>query len=441
MQTRTKVRIISLWAASLIIAFSFVYGESQRAEKYKANLSRIYSGNMAQLNEAVYDVSAELQKIVYASTPKKMGKIAVNLSKRTAIAKSTLAALPTGQEDLDTINKFLSQVGDYAAYLSGKATQNQEITESERQNLVQLRNIAQQISQSADFVGVDFAKLESWQEDIDQTGKAGAFGSGMADAQNQLEDYPTLIYDGPFSDVIEQQTSKMLENEKEITQSDAQRIAAAAISAKTEDISFLSEEKGKIPAFCFGTDDSYVAVTKKGGYILYFRKSRDIGNTILDGEQAVKAAKEYLDAYTDRLGGTFVPCYYFTDEGVCTANFAYKQGDTVCYTDLIKIGVAMDTGEIVLMESRGYLMNHYDRSIVSPKFTKEEAISSLCSTLECKKVTLALIPTDGGSQVHCYELLCDGIDGQEVLVYLNVTTLQEEQILILLKTDGGTLTK
>ena len=86
-------------------------------------------------------------------------------------------------------------------------------------------------------------------------------------------------------------------------------------------------------------------------------------------------------------------------------------------------------------------MNHYDRSLVTPSFTRQEAISSLCGTLECKKVTLALIPTDGGSQVHCYELLCDGIDGQEVLVYLNVTTLQEEQILILLKTDGGTLTK
>lgn len=441
MQTRTKVRIISLWMASLLIATGFIYGESQRAEKYKANLSRIYSGNMAQLNEAVYDVSAELQKIVYASTPKKMGKIAVNLSKRTAIAKSTLAALPTGQDELDTINKFLSQVSDYAAYLSGKATQNEEITNSERQNLVQLRNIAQQISESADFAGADFDSLESWQADIDETEEAGAFGSSMTEAQNQLEDYPTLIYDGPFSDAIDQKTSKMLENEKEVSKEEAQKAAASAISVKVEDMQFLSEEKGKIPAYCFGTADSYVAVTKRGGYILYFRKSRDIGNTTLDGEQAVKAAKEYLDTYAEKLGGTFVSSYYFTDEGVCTVNFAYKQGDTVCYTDLIKIGVAMDTGEIVLMESRGYLMNHYDRSLVTPSFTRQDAISSLCSTLECKKVTLALIPTDSGSQVHCYELLCDGIDSQEVLVYLNVTTLQEEQILILLKTDGGTLTK
>ncbi|MBP3692605.1 MAG: germination protein YpeB [Clostridia bacterium] len=441
MQIRNKVRIISLWAASLLIAGGFIYNQCQRADGYKANLARIYSGNMAQLNEAMYDVAAELDKIVYTSTPKKMGKIAVNLSKRTAIAKSALAALPTGQEQLDTVNKFLSQVGDYAAHLSGKATQGEQITNSERQNLVQLRKVAHHISEQTDFASVDFSTLESWHGDIDGDETAGALGADIAEAQNQLEDYPTLIYDGPFSDSIDQKTSKMLENEKEISKEQAQKAAAAALSVGVDKINFLSEEKGKIEAYCFGSDDRYIAVTKRGGYILYFRKSRQIENTILDGEQAVERAREYLNAYAESLGGTFVPSYYFTDEGVCTVNFAYKQGQTVCYTDLIKVGVAMDTGEIVLAEARGFLMNHYARSIVTPKYTPQQAIDSLCDTLECKRVNLALIPTDGGSQVHCYELLCDGIDSQEVLVYLNVTTLQEEQILILLKTDGGTLTK
>lgn len=441
MHTRTRVRIISFWLASLLIATGFVYNQSKRAQNYKATLSRVYSGSLAQLNEAMYDVASELQKIVYTSTSKKMGKAAVNLSKRTAIAKSALASIPTGQENLDSVNKFLSQVGDYAAYLATKSANDQEITQSERQNLIVLRNIAQNLSQSADYGSVDFAELDAWQDDIDGTENSGKFGTSMSQAQNQMEDYPTLIYDGPFSDSIEQKSSEMLKNEKEITKEQAGLIAAAALSKKAEEIEFLSEEKGKIDAFCFGSDDCYIAVTKRGGYVLYFRKSRNIGDVRITNQEAVQKAKEYLKGYESKLGGSFETSYYFTDEGVCTINFAYKQGDTVCYTDLIKIGVAMDTGEIVLMEARGYLMNHHDRSLVAPAFTAEQAQRSLCDTLNCKKVSMALIPTDGGNEVRCFELLCDGIDSQEVLVYLNVTNLQEEQILILLKTDGGTLTK
>ncbi len=441
MRTRTRVRIVSFWLASLLIATSFVYNKNTKAQSYKATLANVYSASLAQLNEAMYDVSAELQKIVYSSSSNKMGEIAVNLSKRTAIAKTALASLPTGQQELDAINKFLSQVGDYAAYLSSKASNNQEITDSERQNLVKLRNIAEQLSQTADSGSTNFSQLESWQDDIDGTENAGSFGGSMAQAQDQMEDYPTLIYDGPFSDAIEQKTSKMLESEKEISKEQAKIIAASAVSKTVDELQFLSEENGKIEAYCFGSNDCYIAITKRGGYVLYFRKSRDIGNMQINQDQAVSFAKDYLDGYVQRLGGTFVSSYYFTDEGVCTINFAFAQGKTVCYTDLIKIGVAMDTGEIVLMESRGYLMNHYDRSIIAPKVSAEQAQKALCNTLSCKKVSLALIPTQSGDEVHCFEMLCDGIDAQEVLVYLNVTTLQEEQILILLKTDGGTLTK
>jgi hypothetical protein len=39
--------------------------------------------------------------------------------------------------------------------------------------------------------------------------------------------------------------------------------------------------------------------------------------------------------------------YYINQGGVLTINFAYMDGDFVCYPDLIKVGVAMDDGEIV----------------------------------------------------------------------------------------------
>ena len=52
-----------------------------------------------------------------------------------------------------------------------------------------------------------------------------------------------------------------------------------------------------------------------------------------------------------------------------------------------------------------------------------------------------MIPTDGKDEKHCYEFECTGVDGEELLVYVNVSNLEEEKILLLLRSDGGTLAK
>ena len=93
----------------------------------------------------------------------------------------------------------------------------------------------------------------------------------------------------------------------------------------------------------------------------------------------------------------------------------------------------MDTGEIMLLETSGYLTNHTERAFHAPVFNSDEAMGKISSDLEVQEVSIALIPTDAGGEVRCYEFLCAGYDGREILVYINVLTLDEEQIYILLK--------
>ena len=90
------------------------------------------------------------------------------------------------------------------------------------------------------------------------------------------------------------------------------------------------------------------------------RNTRDVGDHNLSYEQAIAKATQFL---SNKTGRTFKESYYLADEGVCVINFAYKDGATICYTDLIKVGVALDNGEIVFYEPRGYLMNHKTRTI------------------------------------------------------------------------------
>ena len=135
------------------------------------------------------------------------------------------------------------------------------------------------------------------------------------------------------------------------------------------------------------------------------------------------------------------PTYYETANGVCTINFAYTQEDVICYPDLIKVGVALDNGQIVNVDARSYLVNHHPRELPDLLLTPEEAQKSLGSALaEATLRGLAVIPTEGANEKLCYEYHATGRDGHNLLLYVNAETGEEEQILILIETETGVLT-
>lgn len=84
-------------------------------------------------------------------------------------------------------------------------------------------------------------------------------------------------------------------------------------------------------------------------------------------------------------------------------------------------------------------MNHCLRSI-SPYLTESFAQRSVSPYLTVKESRLCVIPTQGGTEYLCYEFLCMGTRDEEILVYINADTGLEEEILILLKSDGGVFT-
>ncbi|MBQ1991495.1 MAG: germination protein YpeB, partial [Clostridia bacterium] len=70
---------------------------------------------------------------------------------------------------------------------------------------------------------------------------------------------------------------------------------------------------------------------------------------------------------------------------------------------------------------------------------KQQALKSVSRELSVVSSKKALIPLANGKEVHCYEFTCTGKDDENVLVYINGETGLEEQIFILLQSDGGYL--
>ena len=441
MKTRNAVRLISFCLAAVLVAAVFAVKARQDLKRYRLEVQNNYSRSLDGLNSSINNISLILEKAEYVTTAKQLSQMSAQLLTEAENAKNALAELPAG-DNLDIINRFLSQVGNYAMAVSKSLVSGEEPSGDYAQNIAVLKNTAQKISEAVGNSSIAYDNPSAWADDLDNKLEEAVDKDSLAGALDTLEDslsdYPTLVYDGPYSDHILEKEPLMLKNAAAVTEDEALKKAAETAECEADKLSLDGTAEGKIPAYRFSGEDISVTVSRSGGYAVYMRKSREIGDYVLEHAQAVEKAKRYLE----RIGmGGFTETYFFTDEGVCVINFAYLDGKTVCYTDLVKVGVAMDTGEIMLYEASGYLTNHTDRAFETAAVSAEEAAETVSDRLKIRETSLALIPTKGGGEKRCYEFVCLTEDGREILVYINAVTKEEEDILILLKSDGGTLTK
>lgn len=110
--------------------------------------------------------------------------------------------------------------------------------------------------------------------------------------------------------------------------------------------------------------------------------------------------------------------YYMMQSGNIVVNYAYTQDDVTVYSDLIKLKIALDNGEILGIEAAGYLNCHEERNISKNIITKEEARKNLNARIEIKSEGLAIIPTEYNTEILCWEFKGKSGDN-EFLVYIN----------------------
>ena len=129
--------------------------------------------------------------------------------------------------------------------------------------------------------------------------------------------------------------------------------------------------------------------------------NRNVEQETLDIDKVKQMGKEFLES---RGFKNMQDTYYLKEDSTATINYAYEQDGVIVYSDLIKVKIALDNGEIVGFESKGFLMNHTERDIPEPQFTEEQVKADFMAKRDLSTVGLAIIPTNFGSEVFCYEL-------------------------------------
>ncbi len=440
---RGKIRVRLYASVLILVLFSAFVINAQKASELSRQLNADAERSLSTLEACMSSINTNLTKGLYANTTPMLSSMAISLTRDAASAKNSLSALPLSDTQLDNMLKFLSQVGAFVSTLDRKLSLGEPITSEERNQLKQLIDVSQKLLSELDTItqgvedgSVSFKQAGSTlQKSTDQSVQ---IGSAFGDAEQTLTDYPTLIYDGPFSDHILNQSPKALEGKSDISKEKALEIASDFIGADKSTLRFDSETNGVIETYNFFVDSINISVCKKGGAVLYLLGSSNAGESVITPEQAVENAKNFLSA---KGYENMKESYYSTQDGICTVNFAYENEGVICYPDLIKLSVSLETGNIISFDARGYIMNHTDRPPVQSKISADEAKMSVSDYLTVMSSRLAVIPTDYKTEKTAYEFHCKTPDEQEVLVYIDVLTAKEDDILLLLYSDGGILTK
>lgn len=447
---KLRSKRLNILAVALLIAFIvLVIYTYKNKESYRQSVENNYNMAFYQLVDDVQDVEVYLAKSIISNSPESGTEALTYVWREANLAQTYLSMLPINSSELENTAKFLNQVSDYSYSLSRKTMNNQELSQSDLDNLDKLHDYSLNLKNTLNQLSVDLNEGKiSWKELTKEVGPAFAqqvsniskdsFGS----VEENFHEYAGLIYDGAFSEHITSAVQKGLTGD-EIDENTAKDIAINFFGSDfIKDIKSNGlTQNANIDSYDFtitSKDDDlvWIDISKKGGHIVSMNSNRSVNAEVVSQEDLDKMMEDYLN----QKGFKNMKKTYFTkNNGIETINYAYEQNGVIMYPDLIKVKVALDNGEVLGIETTGYLNSHSERSLPEVKVSKDQAIAKINKKLEVLAVDLAVIPTEFKTELMCWEIK-GKIDDREFLVYINVETGKEEDILVILNSSEGTLT-
>lgn len=448
-----KSYIYGIMVVLIIVIIILVVFLNRQKTAYTNATENQYNLAFYELIDYIDDVENYLAKSIISGSHKNGAKTLVHVWREANLAQVYLSQLPISSNELASTSKFLNQVSEYSYSLATKCINEVDLTDEELDNLQQLHDYCGSLKETLNQLLSDMGQGNiSWKELTKDADTAFAqqvdnlSSTSFSNLDENFGEYEGLIYDGAYSEHIEKAEKKGLKG-SDISKEEAEKIAKEFASEdRIEKISYNGFiENGDIPVYQFSIElknsDSNnpmnISISKTGGYVVYMNYNREIKEEKISQEEANKIGQDFLSSRgIEHMKAT----YYLKQANAVTINYAYIQDDVTIYPDLIKVKVALDNGEILGMETSGYLNNHEVRNIPNVKISKEKAREKLNNNLEITTEDLAIIPTEWKTEILCYEFK-GKVNDLDFLVYINAETGEEENILVIIDTPNGVLTQ
>lgn len=438
----------------VLIAAVALWGiyQYKHAANLRQELDNQYNRAFYEVVGYVNNVETLLAKSMVSTTTSKTATTLQEAWRQANLAQTNLGQLPVTQPVLASTSKFLTQVGDMSYALNAQNIRGKQLSDSQYKTVEQLYKYSSSLNKSLRDLQTDLSsgrlkwgELASKGTKLFSKTKPGDMMKKIQSVGTVFQDYPTLIYDGPFSDHMTSAQPKGLDGNNLNSEQAKDKVRKFLGADKISSIKDAGKnDQGPIKTFSYTVTEKNapkgrtinIGVTQKGGSIDWMLNNRPVKDKKLDMNKAKKMGIDFLKT---KGFDNMIDTYYLVQDNVATINYAYKQQNVVVYPDLIKLKVALDNGEIVGWEANSYLSNHTTRKIPTPKVTMADARKKINSKMKVNSSGLAIIPTNYKKELFCYEFK-GRLNNSDFIVYINAETGNEEDILMIVNTPNGVLT-
>lgn len=426
--------------ALLTIGMSIAFGVAQsQSMYYKNNLENVYEKNFYNLLDSINTAENDLSKVLASQSGEYQAKMLDSVAKASNEAQISVASLPLTQSNIYDTVKMVNQIYGYTSTLSEKIAKGESLTASEistledvYQNILILKN---ELNNFARKLNSGYSILDESVYNDDGTTNFTQIFTQMTDLDVK---YPTMIYDGPFSDSVVNSEIKGLSGA-----SVSEEQAKEKINTQFKNLVELNYEEmtnGRFVTYNFRATNSdaetlYMQVTKIGGNILTVSGAGRAGEASIDKAQAEKLAIEFAKNNGIENAKVVWSDQLYED---LYLNIAPVQNGIILYPDLVKVKINLVTGTVVGYDATSYFTNHTARTLNQGILTKEDAESKVSSAFTIVQTRKALTPLDYNREVVCYEVEATK-DENTYYFYFNVENGNTENILKVIKTDNGNL--
>ncbi len=434
------IRIIAAYAAgALIVGLSIsTIILSDRNAQLQNTITAVYQKSFNELTSDVNSLQTKLLKLEAAGDNTLYSALLMDVWRQTGDTESSIAALPVSYTATSPLTQFVNRTGDYCRYLSQKVASGQEITADD---LAQVRALADACGKVND--AIEELRRGGYPTEgayMDVAFLADEPMEGNLDFANQ--EFPRLIYDGPFSESTEDKQPEGL-GTAPCTAQEACDAAAEFLSMDASALTNDCDQEGLIPCFGFSGQqdgrDLTILVSKTGCKVLYYMCQPSGGISAIPSDERCNELKAIAQQYcADKGYGQTASSYAQYYNGMALINLAPMQDGAVLYPDLIKVWVDISSNAVVGFDDYNYLMSHKQRTLPQVTVTEQQAKDSVAGRMEVESSRLALIPLDTNEEKLCWELK-GTVNGNDYLIYISVETGAEEDILMIQNVNDGTL--
>lgn len=392
-----------------------------------------YQRNFGELSDSIQAMNGQLAQLLVTTSQEQLLLGLSSLWREVYSAINYLGGLPVAMHELESTDLLLNDVAEYSYYLLRKnVLQQKPLSQQDWNQLEEFYRRSRVVQTELDELGSQILSQNLQLTALSLEDEENVVNTTFRSIESQVHAFPELKFEEGVRKI--EPEPRVITGEQ-ITQIEA--VAAADTFLDTLQIAHnqgqveFSSQNAKIPIYGVRyqneSEDTvlYVEVSQKGGQVLQFYQTRDIGAAQYNTQEATEQALSFLQ----ELDFTDMACVdNITDDRVADLTFVPKMNGIYIYSDMVKIQIALDDNSILNYDQTSYATRHYQRQLPAPTVSKEQIFMNMNPNFQVEDIQLALITDEysineiltyevrGTVVEEAFSVFVDAQSGQEIRI-------------------------